>query len=520
MNLREKNIRSTLKNDFERYAGKCLRIRTKDGEIAPLTLNNAQRYIHERLTDQLRETGRVRAIILKGRQQGCSTYTEARYFWRVTHRKGVRVFILTHRDDATNNLYKMAKRFLKHCPPLVRPSTSVSNSKELHFDVLDSSYGIGTAKAEGTGRSDTIQYFHGSEVAFWHNATSHTKGVMQAIPDAPGTEVILESTANGVGNYFHQQWQMAESGQSDFQAIFIPWFWQEEYRKEVAEDFSLTQEESEYKTLYGLSDGQIAWRRAKIAELSADGMDGTIGFKQEYPATPAEAFQATGEDTLINTNVISEARKNEIDSGGALVIGVDPARFGSDRSSFIFRQGRKAFGLVSYEKKDTMEIAGICANLLYDGVEIHGNIKQIDKMFVDVVGLGAGVYDRLIELGFSSRVIAVNGASSPTKKDKYSNKRAEMWAEMNIWFKSEAGVDVPDLDSLHSDLVAPKYSYDSNGRLKIEKKEDMKKRGIRSPDEADALSLTFAQPVANPELLESRDRYSQRHSKRGSSWSA
>ena len=76
-----------------------------------------------------------------------------------------------------------------------------------------------------------MQFFHGSEVAFWPNAAAHAAGILQAIPDEVGTEVFKESTANGVGNYFHKEWQDAESGLSDYIAIFVPWFWSEEYRK-------------------------------------------------------------------------------------------------------------------------------------------------------------------------------------------------------------------------------------------------------------------------------------------------
>jgi hypothetical protein len=95
-----------------------------------------------------------------------------------------------------------------------------------------------------------VQLFHGFEVAFWPNAESHAAGVLQAVPDAPGTEVILESTANGLANYFHQSWRAAETGQSEFIAIFVPWFWQDEYRKRVREGFTLDEEEAEYQRLY------------------------------------------------------------------------------------------------------------------------------------------------------------------------------------------------------------------------------------------------------------------------------
>ena len=117
MTQREKELRRRHRDDFEYYAPRCLKIRTKSGAIEPLELNSAQLYLHRALEAQKGQTGRVRAMILKGRQQGCSTYTEGRFFQRVTHYKGLRAFILTHKDEATAAIFGMAKRFYTHCPP-------------------------------------------------------------------------------------------------------------------------------------------------------------------------------------------------------------------------------------------------------------------------------------------------------------------------------------------------------------------------------------------------------------------
>src|SRR6266403_2300072 len=170
---REKSIRQKLKDDFSHYASRCLRIRTKAGKIEPLVLNQAQTYLHGRLEAQRQRTGKVRALVLKGRQQGISTYIGGRYYWRATHTKGVRVFILTHEQDATNNLFGMVERYHSHCPELVKPVTGAANAKELSFEALESGYAVGTAGAKATGRSQTVQLFHGSEVAFWPNAKTH-----------------------------------------------------------------------------------------------------------------------------------------------------------------------------------------------------------------------------------------------------------------------------------------------------------------------------------------------------------
>ena len=202
--LEEKDRRESLpkmRDDLGLYASRCLTIRSKAGSEQQLRFNRAQAYIHEKLEEQRARTGRVRALVLKGRQQGCSTYVGARYYHHTTMRRGVRTFILTHEDAATQNLFEMVNRYHEHCPDYVKPSTGAANAKELFFDAIDSGYKVGTAGTKGVGRSSTIQLFHGSEVAFWPNAESHAAGVLQAVPDEEGTEVILESTANGFGNY-------------------------------------------------------------------------------------------------------------------------------------------------------------------------------------------------------------------------------------------------------------------------------------------------------------------------------
>src|SRR5215213_3748635 len=162
-----------LRSDFPFFAEHCLSIRTKSGSIEPFILNRAQTYIHERLEEQKARTGRVRALILKGGQQGCSTYVAARFYHQTTMNKGLRTFILTHEDAATQNLFEMVARFHKHSPDGVRPSTGAANAKELYFDRLDSGYKVGTAGTKAVGRSSTLQRFHGSEAAFWPHAESH-----------------------------------------------------------------------------------------------------------------------------------------------------------------------------------------------------------------------------------------------------------------------------------------------------------------------------------------------------------
>ena len=320
MTPRERELRLRFRDDFEFYAPRCLTIRSKSGRVHPLRLNEAQIYLHHRLETQKANTGKVRALVLKGRQQGCSTYTEGRFFHRVSHRVGIKAFILTHLDEATNNLFGMAKRFYEHCPPVVRPSLRASNAKELIFDKLDSGYKVGTAGSKGVGRGDTIQLFHGSEVAYWPNADTHVAGALQAVPDEPGTEVILESTSNGRKGLFYEMCAAAMRGEGEYILVFIPWFWQPEYRKPVPEGFEPTPDEAEYQQAHGLDIEQIVWRRAKIVELN-----GIHNFRREYPATPEEAFNAEVPGALWTREQIDNLRVREHPVLVRIVVAVDPS---------------------------------------------------------------------------------------------------------------------------------------------------------------------------------------------------
>lgn len=322
MDRHELEIRRSLKNDFALYAARCLKIRTKEGAVAALEMNTAQRFIHERLEEQKKRTGKIRALILKGRQQGCSTYVAARFYWKVTHRRGVKAFILTHLEEASKNIHQIVRRFHDHCPVAVRPHASVSSSRELLFDKLDSGYRIGTARSQGTGRSDTLQYFHGSEVAYWANAEEHISGVLQAVPDAAGTEVILESTSAGAHGLFYTLCAAAMKGESEYQFIFVPWFWQEEYGRQPPTDFALSREEEDYKNEFSLSNAQMCWRRSKTAELG-----NVWTFRREYPSTPEEAFHADRHGALWSRAVIAKGRKdkNDLPEMKRIVVAVDPA---------------------------------------------------------------------------------------------------------------------------------------------------------------------------------------------------
>ena len=476
--------------DFPYFAENFFKIRTKSGSIEPFVLNRAQKYIHQRLEAQLKETGKVRAICLKGRQQGVSTLIQARYFHKTVTNRGIKTFILTHEAAATKNLFDMTRRYYEYLPQGLIPKANRDSQKELKFESIDSGYAIGTAGAKGTGRSQTVQLLHGSEVSFWPNAAEHAQGLMQAVGDQDNTEIILESTANGIGNYFHSVWVSAEQGESDFQTIFVPWYWQPEYRAfydQKNEEIYLSEEEKKLFDAYeanGMTREHLYWRRFKIGQFSNDHDVGVRLFQQEYPCCSSEAFLNPVDDTFIPAQYVTKARKNKVDTGSqALIIGVDPAIGDNDRCVIIRRKGRIAFDIEVMRNYSTMELAGKLKTIIQK--------EKPMKVFIDCIGIGAGVTDRLREMGYEC-VEGINVARTANDKERFGNLRAELWAEMRDWLMGELPVQIPDDDALQSDLCSLGYKHRSNGQLLIESKEDLKKRGMPSPDIGDALMLTFS----------------------------
>lgn len=470
-------------NDFTLFAPAFLVIRSKSGTPKPFELNRAQLYAHNKLEKQLKETGKVRALCLKGRQQGLSTLIQGRYFHKVITRKGTKAYILTHEAEATKNLFEMTMRYYENLPDGLCPVADSSSAKELSFKKFQSGYSVGTAGNKGAGRSLTVQCFHGSEVAFWPHAEDHAKGVLNAVSDEPGTEIILESTANGIGNYFHGMWKGAESGENGYLPIFIPWYWQNEYTASD-KDFRLSDEEKFLFDVYkddGMTLNHLAWRRLKISS-GRDIDAGIEAFKQEYPCNANEAFLNPIANIFINSKFVTRARKNRIDSDARLIIGVDVALGDTDKTAIIRRKGRVAYNLETFRNMNTMEIAGMLKHVIEK--------EKPYRMYIDCIGVGAGVVDRLREMGYYF-VEGINVARSANQKDKFRNLRAELWSEMRDWFYQEMLVQVPDSDELHGDLCNLGYKYDSSGRLVIESKDDLRARGMPSPDTSDALALTF-----------------------------
>jgi len=487
-----------LAKDLPTYAKHCLTIADKGGREVSFCLNKAQMYLHNKIEDQLRRTGKVRILIVKGRQQGCSTYTAARFYHKAVFNKGQAVYILSHESNTTQKLFNIVKRYHENVPEEIRAQVVEDNMKSYKFK-NGSSYTVGTARNKNTGRGGTIQLFHGSECAFYENTDELQTGLLQSIADLPGTEIILESTANGLGNFFHQACMDALKGVGEYELVFIPWYWQEEYNTNPPTDFNPTEDEKKLKETFNLSDSQIYWRRMKIA---AFGAGGEWKFQQEYPCTVHEAFVSSGE-SMIPAEKIFQARKRQIgiDTENPLILGIDPSRSG-DRFVIVPRRGRRMYDPEVYSPKEVGEITtDMAARYILDAVEQY----KPEKGFIDVTK-DWGVYDWLVNHGYGRLFTPVVFSEGALRKELYLNKRAEMLIAVRDWFDAFE-VQIPDRDDVQSDIAAvPVPKQTAIGKWFIEAKENIKQKYGLSTDIMDALALTFAFPVRYNKGIEIENR--------------
>lgn len=299
------------------YIENCLKIKTKSGTVVPFRLNDAQRKLYA-VAKRQQDAGKpVRLIILKARQLGFSTLTEGLIFHACATRRNVNALIVAHREDATANLFRMSKLFYDELPAPVKPMLRASNAQELVFENpsklrserearpgLRSRIRCATAGGRGIGRSDTLQCVHLSEYAFWPDGAdgkaSTLAGILQAVPSLPGTMVVIESTANGFED-FKERWDAAVAGENDFEPVFFAWFENPDYSMPVVPGTEWTPEERDLKATYQLTDEQLQWRRWCIANNCGGSLD---MFRQEYPASPGEAFLHSGTGVFDNEQIV------------------------------------------------------------------------------------------------------------------------------------------------------------------------------------------------------------------------
>jgi hypothetical protein len=312
-----------IKHDTRFYIENFLKIRDKKSKLVPFKYNHAQE-IFESIIDKNEKEGKPhRYIVLKARQLGISTYSTARMFKDTATRENVNTLIIAHEEKATQNLFNMNKLYYDELPAVLKPMTKYSNEKALVFENptndkiekqknpgLRSKFTLATAGTTETGRSGTFHNVHVSELAFFPNPEKTMTALLQCVPDEQNTLVVLESTANGVGGYFYDMWQLAMNGENDFTPVFLPWFTDPNYQRPFPDAKTYQEfvnevnyayknasgnlvytEEYLLKEQFKLTYEQLYWRKYTISNKCGGDVD---IFKQEYPSTPEEAFIASG----------------------------------------------------------------------------------------------------------------------------------------------------------------------------------------------------------------------------------
>lgn len=323
METKEAYFYRKMKEDKAWYIESFLKIRDKKSSLIPFKLNHAQRVVLD-LIDQCEREGKLkRFIVLKARQMGLSTLFEGLIFHDTATSEFKNSMIIAHEDKASSNLFAMSKLYYEELPEVIRPMKKYDNGKILSFENpttddneknrnpgLRSKITVSTAGTAEAGRSATIHNLHASEVAFFPDAKTTMLGLLQSVPDEMNTLVVLETTANGVGDWFHDMWQKATLGKNDFIPVFLPWFIDPGYTRPFASDNARKQLISEVNAIskdasgnevrtyeyelmkkFDLTYDQLNWRRWCIANKCQGDED---LFMQEYPSTAEEAFISSG----------------------------------------------------------------------------------------------------------------------------------------------------------------------------------------------------------------------------------
>jgi terminase large subunit-like protein len=315
----------------------CLKIRTKDGHLKLLKPNRAQVEYSRRCTR--------RNIVLKARQVGITTYVAARYFIETVVHPGTLTVQVAHNQESAEQMFKIVHRFWENLPRGVQRGALIksrANIRQIAFPRLDSEYRVATAADENAGRGLTIQNLHCSEVARWPRGGMEALASLRAaVP--PDGQITLESTPNGAGGLFYEEWQRAD--ETGYQRHFFPWWLEESYQVKPKKDeprikvHPLHQEEQELMGRWHLTDGQIAYRRKLQAR-----MRGLMA--QEYAEDPVSCFKASGECVFDLSAIEDQFRRIgepiSVKENGRLmvwlppaephqyIIGVDPAGGGSE----------------------------------------------------------------------------------------------------------------------------------------------------------------------------------------------
>jgi hypothetical protein len=355
-----------------------LKIRNKNARLQGLKVNTTQR--------EYARTAAKRNIVLKARQLGITTYVAARFFLNCITRPGTLCVQVAHNPQSAEEIFRIVHRMMANLPDYVRKgalTTSHANVRQIVFPHMDSSYRVETA-SENAGRGLTIQNLHCSEVSRWPGDVAATLAALRAaVP--PDGEIVLESTANGAGGSFYEEWQRAE--QMGYSRHFFPWWWEPSYKREVA-IVEFVEEELELMAKYGLTAEQIAFRREIRANFGRRA-------KEEYAEDAESCFLASG-DCIFDVDAIEQRLKEPSpiigqEDGGRLlyylpsksdqeyIIGVDPAGGGSDGDYSVAQVIARSSGMQCAELRGHLTPQDLAARVAILAREYNQALVAVER---------------------------------------------------------------------------------------------------------------------------------------------
>jgi hypothetical protein len=312
-------------------AEQLLRVRTRSGLTRPLCANAVQQAFEKHHGQH--------NIVLKARQLGLTTWAAARFFLKTITRPGTLTLQVAHTQESAEEIFRIVHRFLDYLPDQLHKGclkTSRANVRQIVFPVFDSQYRVVSAGERNAGRGMTVQNLHCSELARWPGNPAETLAGLRAALAGDGEE-ILESTPDGIGGCFYEEWQTAP--ETGMVRHFFPWWLEQRYRAKAVDADSLTKEERALIERHHLSLAQVGFRRKTRA-----------GFRglacQEFAEDPESCFLASGdsvfevaaiEQRLVSAPAAIESRRNgELEiwlppmHGKQYLVAVDPAGGGSE----------------------------------------------------------------------------------------------------------------------------------------------------------------------------------------------
>lgn len=440
------------------------RIANKEGEDVDFRLNAEQALLDANLSG--------RDLVPKARQMGISSYVLARFTAKCMMHRNRRAVVISHESEATERMLSKVQYFIKH---IKGPAPVISNmsKNEIVFPKMDSMFYIGTAGSRAFGRGDTITDLHCSEYAYWPNPKQLMGGLLQAVPKSG--EVIVESTGNGMNDYYRRCIRSAK-GLSRYKLHFFPWHHFAEYQEAVPADVAAAMREApdldleEDKLLHLLTPEQMMWRRYKLEELNYD----MPTFKQEYPITLDECFQASGDSIFSIVRYEETPRWKKEDRHGYILEG-------HPQPGYVYSLGADVGGGIG---KDASTIEVVCIDTNEQVAEWVNDRVQPDHFAAYIEGYGRRFNDAFVTVennNYGIATLAVLDKSYPPHLMYSKTARGEEAHLLNLGYRTTVRTKplmisnfqklVASTLTLHSPILRAEmttYIEDENGRLGAE----------------------------------------------------